>query len=94
VAHRRAKLTPFGRRLIVERVLELGWTVSEAATAAGVSRGTAHKWVKRYRQEGIAGLEDRSSRARRCPHALPTRQVHRILRARRRLKCGPHHEPI
>lgn len=36
------------------------------------------------------GLQDRSSRARRCPHALPARQVHRILRARRRLKQGPH----
>jgi len=90
VAHRRAKLTPFGRRLIVERVLELGWTVSETATAAGVSRATAHKWVRRYREEGLPGLEDRSSRARRCPHALPPRQVSRILRARRRLKQGPH----
>jgi transposase InsO family protein len=90
VAHRRAKLTPFGRRLIVERVLELGWTVAEAAKAAGVSRATAHKWVRRYRQEGLSGLEDRSSRARRCPHALPPRQVQGILRARRRLKQGPH----
>lgn len=90
MAHRRAKLTPFGRRLIVERVLEFGWTVAETATAAGVSRATAHKWVRRYRQEGFEGLEDRSSRARRCPHALPARQVERILRARRRLKQGPH----
>jgi transposase InsO family protein len=90
VAHRRAKLTPFGRRLIVERVLELGWTVAETASAAGVSRATAHKWVRRYRQEGLAGLEDRSSRAGRCRHALPARQVERILRARRRLKQGPH----
>jgi len=90
VAHRRAKLTPFGRLLIVQRVLELGWTATEAAKAAGVSRATAHKWVRRYREEGLGGLEDRSSRARRCPHALPARQVQRILRARRRLKCGPH----
>jgi len=90
VAHRRARLTPFGRRLIVERVLELGWTVAETATAAGVSRATAHKWVKRYLEEGLPGLEDRSSRPRRCPHALPPRQVQRILRARRRLKQGPH----
>lgn len=90
MAHRRAKLTPFGRLLIAERVLELGWTAAEAAKAAGVSRATAHKWVRRYREEGLGGLEDRSSRARRCPHALPARQVQRILRARRRLKQGPH----
>lgn len=90
MAHRRAKLTPFGRLLIAERVLEIGWTAAEAATAAGVSRATAHKWVRRYREEGLAGLQDRSSRSRRCPHALPARQVQRILRARRRLKQGPH----
>ena len=90
MAHRRAKLTPFGRRLICERVLELGWTVAETATAAGVSRATAHKWVRRYREEGLDGLQDRSSKAHRCPHALPDRQVQRILRARRRLQCGPH----
>src|SRR5436190_1187873 len=90
MAHRRAKLTPFGRLLIVQRVHELGWTVTETATAAGVSRATAHKWVRRYRQEGVAGLEDRSSAPRHCPHALAPRQVARILRARTRLKQGPH----
>lgn len=90
MAHRRAKLTPFGRLLLAQRVLELGWTAAEAAKAAGVSRSTAHKWVRRYREEGPTGLEDRSSRAHRCPHALPARQVDRILRARRRLKQGPH----
>ena len=63
---------------------------AEAARAAGVSGAAAHKWVSRYRDEGPAGLEDRSSRARRCPKALPQRHVHRILRARRHPKQGPH----
>jgi hypothetical protein len=40
VGDRRAKLTPYGRLLIAQRVLELGWT-AEAVTAAGVSRATA-----------------------------------------------------
>ena len=89
--HRRAKLTPFGRLLIVQRVQEMGWSVVSAADAAGVSRATAHKWVRRYREQGPAGLEDRTSAPRRCPHALPPRTVRRVLRARRRLKRGPHH---
>ncbi len=93
MAHRRAKLTPFGRLLIVQRVHELGWTVAETATAAGVSRATAHKWVRRYRQGGVAGLEDRSSAPRHCPHALAPRQVARILRARTRLKQDPTSSP-
>jgi transposase InsO family protein len=89
--HRRAKLTPFGRLLIVQRVEEMGWSVVSAADAAGVSRATAHKWVRRYREQGEVGLQDRSSAPRRCPHALPSRSVHRVLRACRRLGRGPHH---
>jgi transposase InsO family protein len=91
VPHRRAKLTPFGRLLIVQRVEEMGWSVVSAARAAGVSRATAHKWVRRYRQEGEAGLEDRTSAPHRCPNALPPATVHRVLKARQRLKRGPHH---
>jgi transposase InsO family protein len=91
MAHRRARLTPFGRLLIVHRVDELGWTVAETAKAAGVSRATAHKWVRRYREEGEAGLADRSSRPRHCPHALPARTVQIVLRRRAVLKRGPHH---
>jgi transposase InsO family protein len=91
MAHRRARLTPFGRLLIAQRVDDLGWTVAEAATAAGVSRSTAHKWVRRYRTEGEAGLADRSSRPRRCPHALPPRTVQIVLKKRATIKRGPHY---
>jgi transposase InsO family protein len=90
MAHPRAKLTPFGRRLLVERVTVLGWRVSAAAESLGVSRATAYEWLRRYREEGEAGLEDRPSRPRRCPRALPLRKVRRILRARARLRRGPH----
>jgi transposase len=83
VAHRRARLTPFGRLLLVSRVLEEGWSVPAAAESLGVSRATAHKWIKRFREEGVAGLEDRSSAPRHRPRALPARDVERILRARR-----------
>lgn len=88
--HRRAKLTPQGRLLLVNRVIVLGWAPAHAAEAAGVSRATTYKWLRRYRDEGEAGLEDRPSRAHRCPHALPPSQVRRVLAARRRLKQGPH----
>jgi transcriptional regulator of acetoin/glycerol metabolism len=71
-------------------VTVLGWPVSAAAESLGVSRATAYKWLRRYREEGEAGLQDRPSRPRRCPHALPPRRVHRILRARARLRQGPH----
>ena len=88
--HRTAKLTPSGRRLLVTRIIDEGWPAATAAEMLGVSRATAYKWVRRYRSEGLAGLEDRSARPRRRPRALSERQVRRILLARRRLRVGPH----
>jgi transposase len=90
MGHRRARLTPFGRYLLVTRILQEGWSVSAAAESVGVSRATAHKWLRRFREEGLEGLEGRSSAPHRRPHALSEREVERICRARRRLKVGPH----
>ncbi len=84
MAHRRARLTVFGRQLLVDRVEVDGWTLVKAAEAAGVSRQTATRWVRRYRELGTADLEDRSSRPQRSPRALPEAQVAAIL-ARRQL---------
>jgi transposase len=88
--HRTAKLTPSGRRLLVDRVLIGGWPPATAAEMVGVSRATAYKWLRRYRTEGLPGLEDRSARPLHPAHALPDREVRRILRLRRRLRVGPH----
>jgi transposase InsO family protein len=88
--HRTAKLTPFGRQLLVNRILIEGWPPATAAEMVGVSRATAYKWLRRYRAEGAAGLEDRSSRPHRRPRSLPDREIRRILVARRRRRVGPH----
>lgn len=86
--HPNAKLTPATRRLLVRRVREQNWTVTAAAEAAGVSRHTAHKWLRRYAAEGREGLQDRSSRPRRIPRQTPRSLVGRIERLRRRRKAG------
>jgi len=88
--HRKAKLTVFGRRLLVDRIELEGWPVAHAAAMTGVSRQTATKWVRRYRAEGLAGLEDRSSRPHRSPRRLAPEQVAAILAARHELGVGPH----
>jgi transposase InsO family protein len=90
MAHANARLTQFGRLLLVQRVIELGWPPAQAADSLGVSRATVYKWLGRYRAEGRAGLADRPSRPHRCPHALTPGQVHRVLVARRRHRQGPH----
>jgi transposase InsO family protein len=90
MAHANARLTEFGRLLLVQRITELGWPPAQAAESLGVSRATAYKWLGRYRAEGRPGLADRPSRPHRCPHALPASQVRRVLAARRRHRQGPH----
>lgn len=90
MAHRTARLNEFGRRLLAERVLVEGWTVVTAAEAAGVSRATAYKWIRRFEELGAEGLRDRSSRPRRSPRRTPARIEARIVRLRQRRKHGPH----
>jgi transposase InsO family protein len=90
VAHRKAKLTPAGRFLLVERVLVEGWPPAHAAAMAGVSRPTVYKWLNRYRYEGLAGLEDRSSRPRRCPHRTPVAVEAQVVALRQSWRKGPH----
>ena len=50
--HGNAALSWSGRRLLAERVLVEGWTLTAAAEAAGVSVRCARKWVGRYRAGG------------------------------------------
>src|SRR5690554_7672522 len=83
--HKGARLTPRGRALLVSRVVDQGLRVEEAAQAAGVSVRTAYKWLARYRSEGPAGLVDRSSRPRSCPHATPAAVARQILEQRRQI---------
>jgi transposase InsO family protein len=67
--HANAALGPKGRLTMVRRVVDLGWSVTEAGAAAGVSDRTGWKWVARYRLEGELGLIDRSS----APWSVPQR---------------------
>lgn len=89
MAHPRARLNVFGRRLLVTRVLDQGWSVATASEAMGVSRATGHKWVRRFRAEGHPGLVDRPSRPHRSPRATPAAEVARMVAARHEWRWGP-----
>jgi transposase InsO family protein len=54
-----------------------------------VSVPTARKWAARFRSEGVAGMRDRSSRPRSCPHQTPQPVVRQIVRLRWRHRLGP-----
>jgi transposase InsO family protein len=83
-SHKHARLTPKGRALLVDRVLNEGWTVQEASLAAGVSRRTTYKWIRRFEAEGPQGLFDRSSRPHRSPTAISAGKRRRLEQLRRR----------
>jgi transposase InsO family protein len=86
--HRNAPLTPEGRLRLCRRI-EDGWTVAAAAESMNISRQCAHKWWRRYQDDGPAGLEDRSSRPESCPHQTPARVERRIVALRQSRKLGP-----
>ena len=88
--HRRAALTVAGRRLLIERIRFQGWPVCRAAEAQGVSRATAHKWLRRYDTEGWDGLVGRSSRPHRVPHRISPEREAAIIARRRETLEGPH----
>jgi transposase InsO family protein len=87
--HKNARLTPQGRLLLVERITEAGWSVVQAAQAAGISARQSYRWLARYRSEGAAGLDDRSSAPHRCQHCTPSGRVSEIERLRRQRMSGP-----
>ena len=87
--HANAKLGPKGRLVICRRVIEHGWSLAEAAEAAGVSERTAGKWTRRYRREGEVGLLDRSSAPRRVHNVTPPDRVEAIAALRRVRLTGP-----
>lgn len=90
MAHRNARLTEHGRKLLVERVIDHRRPVAHVAAELGISRATGHKWIARYRAEGEAGLRDRSSRAHRIPGRTRPELEQQVLALRRERKLGPH----
>jgi transposase InsO family protein len=89
VAHRNARLTVHGRRLLIQRFVVEGRPVAHVVKELGCSRATGYKWLARWRAEGDAGLFDRPSVARRLPAKTPPDVEARICALRTTLKRGP-----
>ena len=87
-AHSRAKTTLLSRALIVHRVQAEGWSRREAAQALGLSVRTVAKWLRRFREEGLPGLADRTSRPRSSPTATPESLRRRIFELRHKRLTG------
>lgn len=67
--HQNARTCLYSREQIVERHRQ-GQSAYEIAEAFGISARTVYKWLKRYSQDGSAGLMNRSSRPSSNPRAF------------------------
>ncbi len=86
--HANAKLSPKGRLVMCRRVVEEGWSLMEAAEAAGVSERSCSTWVGRFRAEAEAGLVDRSSAPRAVANRTDEHRVEAIAALRRLRMTG------
>lgn len=89
MSHANAPLAPAGRLRLAQCVVEDGWPLRRAAERFAVSVTTAARWAQRYRLLGPAGMVDRSSRPRSCPHQTPRRTEHRVIGLRVSRRWGP-----
>jgi len=78
-----SKLTVRQREQMAKAVLSGRLSLNEAAAEFKLSRQSAGKWVKRYREQGVAGLQDRSSRPHYLAHQTEAAVVERVERMRR-----------
>jgi transposase InsO family protein len=85
--HKNARLTPKGREVMLAR-LEAGQHPTDVAQAMGISLPTLRKWRRRHREEGVAGLQDRSSRPGHSPRQLLTSVQGQIIDLRLQRRTG------
>jgi transposase InsO family protein len=89
VSHANAALTPRHRLRLARLIVDDDWPIARAAEFFNVSWRTAEKWASRYRQDGPAGMHDRSS-ARHTQHAkTPQPVVRKIVHLRWKQRLGP-----
>jgi transposase InsO family protein len=72
-------------RFLIETHLRTGQSLGELAKAHGVHRSWLYKRLARYRREGEAGLELRSTRPKTSPTRIADRWEEEIVRLRKEL---------
>lgn len=86
--HHHARLTVHGRELLARSVVEGRLSLCEAAAEHGLSRQSAGKWVRRFRDHGAEGLRDRSSRPQRLRKPTLPGQIAQVEVLRRERWTG------
>ena len=86
--HQNARLTIHSRAQLARRVVLEENTLKQAAACFNVSAKTAAKWVRRYQEQGLAGLGDRTSRPHRLRQPTSPELAQRVEALRRERWTG------
>jgi transposase InsO family protein len=86
--HKNAPLTPKGREAMVRSVVEGGLSKAAAARQFNTTAKTVGKWIKRFEEEGLEGLRDRSSRPLSSPSQTPQATCAAVEALRRQRYSG------
>lgn len=66
-----------------------GESIAALAEIYGIARKTIYKWLERHKEEGAAGLADRSRAPQHCPGKVSGEVITEIIAARQRWHWGP-----
>src|SRR5438874_8865218 len=86
--HKNARLTPKGREEMVRAVADGGLSKAAAARKFNTTPKTVVKWVERFREDGVDGLRDRSSRPLSSPGQTPQATCDAVEALRRQRYTG------
>jgi transposase InsO family protein len=89
VSHANAALTPRARLRLARLIVEDGWPVALAARRYDVSWPTAKRWADRYRQAGLEGMGDRSSRPHHIANRTSPYRVRKVVHLRWKKRLSP-----
>lgn len=78
------------RLAVLRHAEEVSGSISATCRYYGISRNCYYKWQRRYQDEGLDGLKDRSSAPHHSPTATNAEVVEKILWLRQQYHFGPH----
>lgn len=78
------------RLSVLQHAAEVTGNVAQTCRYYGISRQTFYKWLRRYEEQGLEGLRDRSSRPHHSPNATNAEVVGKIMYLRQHYHFGPH----
>jgi transposase len=78
------------RRLaVLQHAEEVSGNVAATCRYYGISRNVFYRWKRRYEDEGLEGLKDRSSAPLHCPTVTHPEVVEKIIHLRQHYHFGP-----